>query len=890
MAGALLCVAVLLGSPELQAQNSRIAPRITTDVNESSLATLRGNVPRLARAEYDQGETSSATQLPHIRLLLSRSSEQQAALDQYLAQLQDKSSPNYHKWLTPEEFGQLYGPADSDLTTLVAWLQSHGLTLETISKGRTNIAFSGTVSQVEEAFHTSIHSFQTNEGEVGKRQFYSNTTDPRIPTALATVIKGVAHLNTIRPQPHSARTSVRKSNSATSQGPRANLTDTYDGDFLYITPADAATIYNTPNAFNANNTSSTSYTGAGVKIGIGGAATITASIVGAYRSTFLGDSTVPTLNYCTSSTSCSSTPASPACSGTQTSGCYDNADDADEAYLDTELSGAMAPGASIYYYASTDLTTGIEAAIEGKINGVTPDIFSLSFGECESDMVSDGSLSLINGYWEQAAGEGIAVTVSSGDSGSAGCDGDATSTTIAKKGLSVSGYASTLYNIAVGGTDFYGLESAFTSYVSTSSIGSSSTYYRTVTSYIPESIWNDSITDDTTQISEDAPETGKYASIVAGGGGASKEYSRPSWQTASKGTFDSGSMRDIPDISLMSGNGYDSATWLVCDDDTNTLAFSNSKGVLNCSSISGGYFDGFGGTSTAAPAFAGILALVEQKTGDRLGQAAETLYELYNSSNKGSIFHDVTVGNNSVPCTEGTLDCVKNTAGYYFESGYDTGTGYDLASGMGSVDATKLITYWSTVTGAEATFTLSPTTPTSISPGGTAVSTITVSSTSGYAGTVTLTCALKTSPSGATNLPSCSGGSTTVTLSSSTTSGIATVSVYTTPATSSALVYPKKPGQGRGGGLFGAGGGAVLAFLVFLGIPARRRSWRSMLGVLVVMAALGGLTACNSGASSSGTSTSNSGTTAGTYTFTVTGTGNPSVTPAPTTTFTVTVN
>ncbi len=170
LAGVWLC------STTLMAQNSTVAPRITTDVNELSLATLKGNVPRLAQAEFDQGEAEPSTPLTHMRLVLSRSSQQQAALDTYLAQLQDKSSPNYHKWLTPEQFGQLYGPADSDIAALVAWLESHGLQVETLSKGRTNIAFNGTVSQVEEAFHTSIHSFLVNGGQAASSS--SSRTPP----------------------------------------------------------------------------------------------------------------------------------------------------------------------------------------------------------------------------------------------------------------------------------------------------------------------------------------------------------------------------------------------------------------------------------------------------------------------------------------------------------------------------------------------------------------------------------------------------------------------------------------------------------------------------------------------------------------------------------------
>jgi hypothetical protein len=1122
LATAWLCSTVLM------AQSSSVAPRIISDVNEQSLKALQGNVPLLARAEFDQGEASPSTQMNHMRLVLSRSSEQQAALDSYLAQLQDKSSPNYHKWLTPEQFGQLYGPADSDIATLVTWLESHGLQVETVSKGRTNIAFNGTVSQVEEAFHTSIHTFQTSE-----QQFYSNTTDPLIPSALAPVVKGVAHLNTIRPRPQSHRVSrsifnphsklLNSDDSTPANRPRAGLTESACENFLYMTPSDAATIYDTPNSFNANFTSGTSYTGSGVNIGIGGDATITASIVGTYRSTFLGSSTTPTLNYCTSSSSCSSTPGSGYV-----------ADDADEAYLDTELSGGMAPGATIYYYASTDLVTGIEAAIDANV----VDIFSLSFGECEQNL-STSDNAQINGWYEQAAAQGIAVTVSSGDSGSAACDGDtAKATTVAKYGLSVSGFASTPYNIAVGGTDFYGLESSFTSY-SSASLGTAGapTYYRTVLAtgphngYIPESIWNDSIVDDTQQINDDESWTSKsgncgsvlcssLANIVAGSGGASScstnnsvdnanntvtpgscisGYSKPAWQTGAGVPADG--VRDIPDVSMMSGNGYDGATWLVCDGDTYYLAndscSSTTKGVLNCSNISGGYFDGFGGTSTAAPAFAGVLALVQQNTGSRLGQAAQVLYSIYNSgtTTASKVFHDVTVGNNSVPCTSGSPNCVANLLGYDFETGYNALTGFDLASGMGSVDAAQLVNYWSTasststatvalsltpstgsittmqsltvkvsvtgtsttptgnvtlsgggylssvealstsgsagvytftipagslaagsdtltaiynadasnstygiatgtasvtVTGLTATVTVTPasgsidsnqsynvtvtvsgsstqessptgnvtltsgsynsgaqalgttgctsgscvtitipanslssgsdtltaaysgdadyvsgtgtttvtvttsvfalaaTTPASIAPGASTTSIITVSSSTQYSGTVTLTCALTSSPSGAAYLPSCSSGSNTVTLSSSAASVTSTIMVSTTAATSD-LAYPKLPGrgQGNGRGLFGAGGGALLAFLLFLGIPARRRSWRSMLGILIVMAALGSLAACGGGGGGGGGGTS--GTTAGTYTFTVTGTGSDTNKTTETTTFTVTV-
>ena len=990
LAGALLCSAGLL------AQSPTAAPRIVSYVDESSRTTLKGNVPHLARAEFDQGEADAATQLTNMRLVLSRSSEQQAALDSYLAQLQDKSSPNYHKWLTPQQFGTLYGPADSDIAALVGWLQSHGFTVEPLSPGHTNIAFSGSVSQVEEAFHTSIHSFQTADA-----QFYSNTTDPQIPAALAGVVMGIAHLNTISPRPHSVHGTPGQLNPQTKRlepiagasATEASPMLTSGSDFLYIVPGDAATIYNTPNSFNANYTgtgcgSSTGCTGAGVKIGVGGEATISASTVTDYRSMFLGSSYAAAPTIVTTGT-----------------GLKTDSGDAGEAYLDLELSGGLAPGAAIYYYPSADLTSGIDTAINANV----VDIFSLSWGNCELDM-STSDNQWFNSLWSQAAVQGIAVTVSTGDSGSAGCDNttDSKGNNVldAVDGLAVSGFASTPYNIAVGGTDFYELKNSFSTYVSTSS-GSSSTHYRTALSYIPESTWNESTTSDVL-LNANVP-AGSSGGIWAGSGGKSScstnttvdtsstvgtctsGYSKPSWQTGTGVPSDG--VRDIPDISLMAGSGADSAGWLVCTDD------KNGSYTTNCTTQSNGYFyfADYGGTSTAAPAFAGILALVQQKTVSRLGQAAQTLYALYNGSHSSAIFHDVTVGNISVPCTSGTPNCIATSTSpvYYFESGYNTTTGYDLATGLGSVDATQLVNYWSSSTGsATATVSVSaspnpvttaeslaviisvsgssgtPTgkvavtsgtygsgaqtlatsgtctaasctitvpagdlavgtdtltvtysgdstyatktnnsttvtvtsgttsattfvvnipipsvSPTTIAPGSTSTATVTVSSANGYAGTVTLTCVL-TSPTILTVPPTCSGGSSTVTLNSTTTSGTATITVYTTAASSAALVYPKLPGKGRG--LFGAGSGALLAMLLFFGIPARRRSWRSMLGILVLMAALGTLSACGSGTAT--TTQSNPGTSAGTYSFTVTGTGNDTNKTTATVTFQVIVS
>ncbi len=179
-----------------------IAPRITQAVNDASRVALKGNVPTVIHSASDQGAAPESTALTHIRLVLQRSAEQEASLQQRVSELQQKSSPNYHKWLTPEQFGKLNGPPDSDIAAITAWLESQGLTVVSVSKGRTNIEFSGTVGLVQKAFQISIHSYLLNG-----RQFYSNTSELTIPSALSSVVSGVAHLNTFKPRPlyHSCR-------------------------------------------------------------------------------------------------------------------------------------------------------------------------------------------------------------------------------------------------------------------------------------------------------------------------------------------------------------------------------------------------------------------------------------------------------------------------------------------------------------------------------------------------------------------------------------------------------------------------------------------------------------------------------------------------------------
>ena len=700
---------IALGRPAIG--QSLVQDRILQPVNESALTTLAGNVHPLAIAANDRGAAPVSQLMGHVKLILQRSPAQEAALDAYLIDLQNKKSPNYHKWLTPSQFGALYGPSDNDVQKLTAWLQSCGLTVNEVSSGRTMIDFSGSVGQVQDAFHIAIHSFSANGVE-----FIANTTNPQIPSAFSAVVAGVAHLNTLAPKALHTQGPRMKFDAQTHQftplsgasGPHAQYTVNLSNNgnpqpyYLGIVPADAATIYDTPNStLNANFSGGTSYNGTGVTIGIAGQSSIDPTYVTNYRTLFLGDTKAPVI--------------------TNIDGVGDVSGDDGESYLDLEVSGGLAPGATIHFYTESATTgNGVIGAAEQAIADNTVDILSVSYGNCELFNGTSGNQEL-NSDWQQAAAQGITVVVSAGDSGSAACDDDNTETQ-ATGPLAVNGFASTPYNIAVGGTDFDVLGTTtgnFSNYVSTSA-GSATTLYRTVKSPIPENTWNDGTGNNTT-LNQNLP-IEYYSgdptddSIVAGGGGQSNcavnsttnttvgtctsGYAKPSWQAGSGVPNDN--VRDIPDVSLMAGDGFYNGFWVTCDGSSGGFDSNGNGGTATCVSSNGDFYtDGVGGTSAAAPAFAGIMALVVQKTGQRQGQAAPILYSLFASN--PSVFHDITVGNNSVNCTPSTVNtavCLAYNQGYYFMSGFNSNVGYDLATGIGSVDATLLVNNWTSASGA----------------------------------------------------------------------------------------------------------------------------------------------------------------------------------------------
>ena len=420
-------------------QASYVRPRITQAVNEAQLASLRGNVHPLARPEFDRGPVEATLPMERMLLVLKRSPEQEAALEKFMAAQLDKSSPDYHHWLSPEEFGRLYGPSDQDIQIITSWLEQHGFQVAPVAAGRTVLEFSGTAAQVQEAFHTPIHRFVVH-GE----EHWANVSDPQIPAALAPVVVGVHALHDFSPRPmshlvgpfarsnpESAPSGVHPSFTFTSSQPCSeaeNLGVTPGGNQCFvITPFDFATIYNVVSLWNA----ATPIDGTGQTIAIANDSNINIQDVRTFRSLFGLPANDPIV----------------VINGSDP-GVEKNSDEI-EALIDTEWSGAVAKNATILLVISSGLD-GVDLSAQFIVDNNLAPILSVSFGQCEAQLGSAANQHF-NAMWQQAAAEGITVLVSSGDDGSAGCD---TSTSQpATQGLQVNGIGSTPYNVSVGGTD-----------------------------------------------------------------------------------------------------------------------------------------------------------------------------------------------------------------------------------------------------------------------------------------------------------------------------------------------------------------------------------------------------------------------------------------------------
>jgi hypothetical protein len=674
--------------------------RITAAIDGSVTAPLAGTHPPVVDQAVIGSRLPSSRPLQHMTLVLSSTDEQERALRTLLDQQQDKTSPNFHKWLTPDAFGQSFGVAASDVAAITTWLQAQGFTVDSVAKGQRVITFSGNVGQVETAFHTQMNSLTVN-GEA----HFSNTTDLAVPQAFAGVVRGIASLNDFQAtanivNPHKAE--LPKMAGAGGSGISPLYTSTSSGSH-YVTPGDAETIFNGTPLLAAG------IDGTGVKIGVIGRTDITLSDVQQFRSMFGLKKNDPTFTVVGEDPGITT-------------------DDL-EAYLDVEWAGGMAPGANVNFVVAGSNyvgNAGIYASGLYLVDNNLTDIITMSYGGCEASNAAAGTASW-NTLWEQAAAQGQSVFVSSGDSNATGCQSSSATYGTA---YGVNALGSSAFNVAVGGSMFvdYGPSQYWGTGVAAPAPAGYN--FATATGYVPEAVWNEGALSKTyLNTLSTAAVTG--TGIVGGGGGISIFTPRPSWQvgsginttadptncttqlsgvcygTGTTGAISSGLRRLVPDIVFIAASGHDGTAFC---------------GEGSCSDTSTGYGIGvIGGTSVATPVMASVQALINQKNGGRQGNPNFHYYPLANQDYLSGVcksangtaasptvtlpastcnFHDIVTGGNNSPKASGDSVGV----------GFLAATGFDEGSGLGSVNIANVANNWNNVSlyATTTTFTLTP--------------------------------------------------------------------------------------------------------------------------------------------------------------------------------------
>ena len=682
-------------------------PLVTAPVSDARTTALAESLPGAAVAATDAGALDAAQSLSHVQVLLKRSAARQAALDALVAAQATPGAPQFHQWLTPARLKSDYGPAEADIQATVRWLKSKGLTVNAVSPTGMSVDVSATSGQIGTAFHTGLHAYRlAGEFHIGP------STAPSIPAALAPVVSGVT-LSNFFPHPlsHALPAAARSALAgAMISKVGSSYTATVKGVTYYaVTPSDFATIYDETQAFAGSPVIGAKITGKGETVLVAEQTDINPADWNSFRSTFGLSGYAGTLTI------------------THPGGCadpgYTKADEI-EAAIDAEWSGAVAPDAAVVEAAcaGTATTFGVETTLQNVVEtsaGATIAGMSISYGGCEQG----NGLTFLEGWnnlIEEGASEGIPIFVSSGDSAAAGCDEDA----IATDGLAVNGLATPVYDTAIGGTDFYdtalGENGTYWSKANSTSGGSAR-------SYVPEIPWDNSCSNiiNYVYVGEGGPilncnlATPKagYQNSVGGSGGQSLLFAKPDYQPTSLPGMPNDGVRDIPDVSIFAANGFWNHFYLECMSNT-----AKGFGGAPCNYRNATDFldSAYGGTSFGAPDFAGIAALVAQYKGLRSGNMAPRLYQIAqlqfgdptlvktcNASNgktisRACVFNDVTAGDNSAPCAKGSPDCAVNAnatlgvgvlspTGNVANPGFLSTPGYDLATGLGTVNITNLI-------------------------------------------------------------------------------------------------------------------------------------------------------------------------------------------------------
>jgi pro-kumamolisin-like protein/subtilase family protein len=678
--------------------STNTTPLLAKSIDPHQMTTLQGSVPLRVSTSIDAGPMGTTEVIPSMTLVLKRSAEQQQRFDRYLASLNNPASPNFHKWLTARQVGEQFGPNKQDIAAVKNWLGSQGLGVKNISADGMRVRFSGSVGSVQRAFGTAMHRYSAN----GQTHF-ANAAEQKLPTALTPVVRGVASLTDFFPKPQVKNVQPVKRNKkgewVAAGSPSADFNFVFQGEtFFDLVPADFATIYNVGPLWHQ----ASPVRGAGQTVAVLERTNVLDADVATFRQVFLPADATGVF-----------TQLHPAAFAGDTS-CADPGTNGDEgeAALDAEWAGAAAPDANVTLASCLDSGADFGAFLAAQNlleQDSPPPILSLSYGECELVSAAVGDIDEATSLWATAAAEGVTVFVSSGDAGSAGCDQNQAAATF---GIAVNGLGSTPYNVSVGGTDFNDYKKTRKYWLAgNGELGASAL------SYIPEQTWNDSCasgqldailgyTDPNAACNSD--DGSQFLNTAGGSGGPSYYWSQPTWQQGIAG-LDQNVTRATPDVSLFSANGIYGHALIFCMSDT-------SEGGTPCNYLdpTDSIYNSAGGTSFAAPAMAGVQALVNQASNDRHGNVGPTLYGLARkqygtaaspaagckASDTTCVFHDVATGDNDVPCFAGTGDCYTKPGQHYgivsdggrvsLATAWKAGKGYDYATGLGSVNVANL--------------------------------------------------------------------------------------------------------------------------------------------------------------------------------------------------------
>jgi len=621
--------------------------RIRSEISGSELTSLKGSLHPLAQAQFDAGRMPSGTRLNGISIVFNRSAAQQADLNALTAAQQDPASPLFHKWLNPDQFAARFGMAQADLDKVQSWLEQQGFSIESVARSKNLIRFSGTAGQVEQAFQTQMHYYKS-DGET----HFAPSTGLSLPAAFAPTVAGVRNLDSFRPHPmYTKRSPVLMRPDFTFWGQTQQ--------YVLFAPGDIKVAYGFP-------TTGTGETGTGQSIVIAGQSSITATDIEHFQTAAGLTVKDPTQVLVPGS-------GSPIAV----------AGDQGESDLDLEWSSAMAPGAEVLFvYTGNAQNYGVFDSVQYAVDEQIGNIISVSYGACEAALGLT-NFNALDPILQQATVQGQTILAASGDQGSTACYGTTGFTTAQQQALGVSYPASSEYVTGVGGTEITPANAAVGTYWGPAT-SQSTPALTTALKYIPEVAWND----------DSPPSAQNSGGLSASGGGVSTFYSaKPSWQKNVPGIPTDGK-RDVPDIALYSSPNYPG--YLYCTSDQSDWYTSGGQ-VGSCTSgfvdSTSGYFTVAGGTSFATPVFAGMLAIINQKAGYTAGQGNinPSLYTLAsNAGTYAAAFNDVTTGNNY--CTAGTTFCAANGS----TLGYAAGTGYDLVTGLGSVNLNALATAWTT--------------------------------------------------------------------------------------------------------------------------------------------------------------------------------------------------